>query len=225
MFIQNIFNLDKNLVTVLQSICDSHNKFECSLTFMLLMALFQVSQSQDSPLPPPAKTRWMDLERPAFHNNGITYPTEFEAGSWKCPLCSHITPRIRQHLTKHKALINDWERAETFCKEMAVSKQKEADIRRADNPKRKEVLRKADAKRAEDPRRKEVLRKADAKREPNRAEDLGRKEVLRKADKKREPARAQDPQRKETVREAKRRYAQTKLGKLAKHLAQEKYKE
>ena len=156
---------------------------------MLLTALFQVSQSQDSPLLPPAKTKRMDLEWPEFHNNGNSYPTEFEAGSWKCPLCSHITPRIRQHLSKHKALINDWERAETYCKAMAVLKRKEANIKGADNPKWKESKKKAEETRAGDPRRKEAMRKADAKR----AQDAGRKEVLRKADVKREPKRAGDP--------------------------------
>ena len=86
-------------------------------------------------------------------------------------------------------------------------------------------MKKADAKRepkrAENPGRKEVLKKADAKR----AENPGRKEVLRKADKKREPERAQDLQRKETMREARRKYAQTEFGKFAKHLAQERYRE
>ena len=120
--------------------------------------VFQVSQSRDDSLPPPAKTRRMDIDWPAFHNNGITYPTEFVAGSWKCPLCCKTAPRIRQHLSSHKDLIQDFECVETYWKEIAVLK-------------RKEVLKKADAKRAEDPKRKEGLRKADAKREPKRAED------------------------------------------------------
>merc|ERR1711954_453408 len=45
--------------------------------------------------------------------------------------------------------------------------------------------------------------------------------MVRKAGRKTDAKRAQDPQR----REAMRKYAQSKLGKLAKHLAQEKYKE
>merc|ERR1712020_714868 len=39
----------------------------------------------------------------------LNFPTEFENGWWKCPLCSETTPRIRQHLTKsHKGDIKDW---------------------------------------------------------------------------------------------------------------------
>ena len=104
----------------------------------------------------------MDLEWPAFHNNGITHPTQFVAGSWKCPLCCHTPPRIRQHLISHKDLIQDWENVETYCQ--AITKLK-----------RKEVHRKSDEKRSKDPGRKEVLRKAGAKHEPKRAEDPGRK--------------------------------------------------
>ena len=146
--------------------------------------LSQVSQSQDPSLPPPAKTRRVDLEWPAFHNSGITYPTEFVAGSWKCPLCCHTTPRIQHHLSSHKDIIENWESAEIFCKEMTTLK-------------RKETKRKADRKRepvrSKDPKRKEVLRKADSKREPQRAEKPERKEVLRKADRKRMPERAENP--------------------------------
>ena len=131
---------------------------------MLLTALSQVSQSQDSPLPPPANMRWMDTEWPAFHNNGITYPTEFVAGSWKCPLCCHTAPRMRQHLTSHKDLIQDFQFVETYCKEIAVLKRRELEKQRAQKPERREVLRKAgrktDAKRAEAPERKEVVREA-----------------------------------------------------------------
>ena len=170
------------------------------------MVLSQVSQSQDSPLPPPSKTRRIDLQWPAFHNNGITYPTEFVAGSWKCPICCRTAPRIRQHLTSHQDLVQDLEYVETYCKEIAVLKRKELDAKRAKNPGRKEVLKKADVKRepkrAENPERKEVLKKADAKREPKRAENPERKEVLKKADAKREPKRAENPGRKEVLRKA-----------------------
>ena len=48
----------------------------------------------------------------------LNFPTEFEDGSWKCPLCTHTTPRIRQHFTKsHKDDIKDWRAVETFCDE------------------------------------------------------------------------------------------------------------
>ena len=61
-------------------------------------------QIQESPLPPPAKkskTEW-----PEFHNNGVSYTTEFESNTWKCPLCSWVTGRIKQHLAaKHKDVI------------------------------------------------------------------------------------------------------------------------
>ena len=110
------------------------------------MVLSQVSQSQDSPLPPPSKTRRIDLQWPAFHNNGITYPTEFVAGSWKCPICCCTAPRIRQHLTSHQDLVQDLEYVETYCKEIAVLKRKELDAKRAKNPGRKEVLKKAGGK-------------------------------------------------------------------------------
>ena len=63
-----------------------------------------------------------DVVWPTFLN----FPTEFEDGVWKCPICSHSTPRIRQHLTKnHKDDIKDWSAVETFCDEMAVLKRKE----------------------------------------------------------------------------------------------------
>ena len=143
--------------------------------------VFQASQSRDDSHQPPAKMSRMDIEWPAFHNNGITYPTEFVAGSWKCPICCNTAPRIRQHLTSHQDLVQDLEYVETYCKEIAVLKRKELDAKRAKNRGRKEVKKKADAKRepkrAENPGRKEVLKKADAKR----AKNPGRKEVLKKA--------------------------------------------
>ena len=189
--------------------------------------MFQVSQSQESPLPSssPAKMRRLETVWPPFHNKGSTFPTEFDGGLWKCPLCSLRRQRIWQHLTTHKDLIDDWTAAKIYCKEVALLKERERDKKRTEDPKRKEVVRKADKKRepkrAEDPKRKEVIKKADKKREPKRADDPNRKEVKRKADEKR----ADDPKRKETMREAQRRYAQTLHGKWSKYLAQEKYRE
>ena len=120
---------------------------------------FQVSQSQGEPdllSPPPAKMSKVvvDIVWPAFHNNGTTYPTEFVAGKWKCPLCDYSTTWIGKHLAKHKSIIQDWDAAETYIKEMALLK------------------------------RKETLRKADQKREPKRAGDPKRKETVKKAQKK-----------------------------------------
>ena len=184
---------------------------------------------------------------PPFLYRGRTHPTEFEAGSWKCPICSKVTPKIRQHLTSHEDLTTDeMDDAETYCTEMAklkrIESKRKADVKRANDPKRKETLRKADVKRADDPKRREALRKdgkrADAKRagdpkrrealrkdgkkaDAKRADDPMRREALRKADVKR----ADDPHRKETMRKARRKYAQTQYGKFAKHLAQEKYLE
>ena len=191
---------------------------------------------------------------PVFHNNGAAFPAQFDAcsGHWKCPLCDDSTPRIRQHLEKkHKEKdITNWETADNFCKEMAIAKRKEtkrkadekrandlkrkevlrkagkvADGKRAEDPKRKEVLRRADEKRAEDPKRKEVLSKADKKREPERAKDPKRKVVLRKAGKvadgKRAEDRANDPKRKEFMK----KYAQTEFAKLSHLVAKEKYRE
>ena len=60
----------------------------------------------------------------------LGFPTEFKDGSWQCPFCSHSTPRIRQHLTKHKDNIKDWSAAESFCDAMAAMKRKEKLIRR-----------------------------------------------------------------------------------------------
>ena len=181
--------------------------------------LFQVSESQNSPLPTTA-TRRDEIEWPVLHNGDASYPAEFENGSWKCPFCCHATPKIRPHLkNKHEDLIKDWGCAEKFCTDMAAAKRKEqrqkADKKRAEDPKRKEVLKKAlkkaDKKRAEDPKRKEVLKKADKKREPERAKNPKRKEVLKKVDKKR----ADDPKRKEVLKKAGKKYAQTKDGKEA----------
>ena len=130
---------------------------------------------------------------PIFHNNGVAFPTQFDAdsGNWKCPFCDYSTPRIRQHLEKkHKDKdITNWESADNFCKEMVIAK-------------RKETKRRADEKRAYDPKRKQVLRKADQKREPERAVDPKRKVVLRKAGKVADGKRAEDPKRKVVLRRA-----------------------
>ena len=176
--------------------------------------MFKVPQSQESPLlsSSPAKKRKMETSWPAFHNNGNTYPTEFNAGVWKCPLCYKSTPRIRQHLAHHKDLIDNWTAAEVYCEEVTLLK-------------RREVDRERDRKRAKDPKRKEVKRKADRKQELRRAEDPKRKEVKRKVGRKVDEKRADEPKRKETMREAQRRYAQTLHGKWSKYLAQEKYRE
>ena len=155
--------------------------------------LFQVSESQDSPLPTTA-TRRDEIEWPVLHNGDASYPAEFENGSWKCPFCCHATPKIRPHLkNKHEDLIKDWGCAEKFCTDMAAAK-------------RKEQRQKADKKRAEDPKRKEVLKKADKKREPERAKNPKRKEVLKKARKKN----AQTKDGKEALKKAGKKYAQTK---------------
>ena len=61
-----------------------------------------------------------DIVWPKFHNFGNTYPTEFEGGAWKCPLCSQKAPRIRQHLATHKSLIEDWEHAEKYYNQVVV---------------------------------------------------------------------------------------------------------
>ena len=168
--------------------CFSHH----SDTFASLTFLFQISQSQESPLPPSssAKKRTAEIVWPIFHNNGVAFPTQFDAdsGNWKCPFCDYSTPRIRQHLEKkHKDKdITNWESADNFCKEMVIAK-------------RKETKRRADEKRAYDPKRKQVLRKADQKREPERAVDPKRKVVLRKAGKVADGKRAEDPKRKEVL--------------------------
>ena len=79
---------------------------------------------------------------PMFHNNGKNYPTQFEAGRWKCPICSDSALRIQQHLAKHLDLIQDWAGVQKYCKEIVVVKLKEKD-------------RKQELKRANDPRRRE----------------------------------------------------------------------
>ena len=86
--------------------------------------------------------RKLETVWPAFHNNGGSFPTEFEEGVWKCPLCSQCTPRIQQHLARHKDLIEDWAAAEVYCKEVAVVKRRDADRKRAEDPRRKEVMKK-----------------------------------------------------------------------------------
>ena len=174
-----------------------------------------LSSPQDSPLPPPAKrkssihpesptNKQSEILWPEFHIEGQTFPTTFEAGAWKCPLCSKCTPRIKQHLASaiHKAHVGNWAVIEDYCNKIAVLRRKETkrktDKKLADNPKRKESLRKADEKRADDPKRKESLRKADEQR----ADDPKRKESLRKAGKKADEQRADDPKRKDTLRKA-----------------------
>ena len=141
--------------------------------------MFQVSQSQESPLlsSSPAKMRKMETSWPTFHNKGSTFPTEFDGGRWKCPLCHKNTPKMRQHLATHKDIIDDWSAAEIYCKEVALLKERERDKKRAKDPMRKDVMSKAskkrEQKRAEDPKRKEVLKKAPM-----------RKDVMSKASKK-----------------------------------------
>ena len=156
--------------------------------------LFQISQSQEPPLPPAPKMRkgdpaenclptvttstipessnntetqsltnpdfrnnietqnlnkpdpGEDTAWPEFHNFDNTYPTDFEDGVWKCPLCSHKTPRIRQHLATHKSLIQDWGQAEKYCNRVAFLKRRELDRKRAQDPKRKESKQKAEKK-------------------------------------------------------------------------------
>ena len=190
--------------------------------------IFQVLHpSQDSPLPPPAKKKTSSQSEilwPEFHNRGQTFPTTFEAGKWRCPLCHKSTPRIRQHLSTHKALIDDWTFTENYCNEITVLKRKEvtrkSDQKRADDSKRKETLRKAgkkaDQKRADEPSRKETLKKADQKR----ADDPKRKEAKSRSDR----MLAADPKRKEMLRKADKKYAETRQGKIARLNAQERYR-
>ena len=199
-------------------------------------------QLQDLTKKNPKATDW-----PQFHNKGVSYSTEFdEYNTWKCPLCNHVTGRIRQHLLKHKDVLDDWDAIEQYCREMAQLKRREVvrkadakragkperkefkrkvmrkvDAKRADKPERKEVLRKVDAKRADKPERKEVLRKADAKREPKRADKPERKEMKRKADSKR----AGKPGRQEGVKKAKKKYSETFAAKVARIMANGRYQE
>ena len=176
------------------------------------------STSQDSPIPPPPK-RTSDIHPeystssksetlwPDFYNKGQTFSTTFEGGKWKCPICGKCTPRIQQHLATHKALLEDWDKSADYCRKIAALKIKES-------------KRKADEKRAGDPNRKESLRKADEKR----AGDPKRKEALRKAGKKADQKRAGDPKRKESLKKDNKTYAETRQGKIARLLAQEKYR-
>ena len=140
--------------------------------------------------------RKMETVWPTFHNNGNDFPTEFEAGHWKCPLCSHKTPRVRQHLATHKHLIDNWPAAEVYCEEVAVLKRREADRERAGESRRKEVMRKA-----------------------------GKRYAQTDGGKERERRYAQTDGGKESKRERMRKYAQTEFGKYAKQLAQERYME
>ena len=49
------------------------------------------------------------------------------------------TVRIKQHLATHKDCIQDWNRAEEYCQEVTMLKRREADRKRAKDPKRKET--------------------------------------------------------------------------------------
>ena len=162
--------------------------------------MFQTSESsQDSPLPPPAKRR--KTEWPEFLNNGVSYTTEFESNTWKCPLCSCITGRIKQHITaKHRDLIRDWEKVEQYCREVSLLKRKELDRQRAQDPNRKESKKKVDAKQAVKPERKEAKKKADAKR-------------------------AEKPERKEALKKARKKHSETVLAKFAKIVANGRYQD
>ena len=90
--------------------------------------LFQVSESQDSTLP--STSNRAEIKWPVLHNGDTSYPAEFENGTWRCPFCSYVTSRIRQHLDSHKGLIKDLESAEQFCKEMAAAKRKETKLKK-----------------------------------------------------------------------------------------------
>ena len=156
---------------------------------------FQVSQSQGEPdllSPPPAKMSKVvvDIVWPAFHNNGTTYPTEFVAGKWKCPLCDHSTTWIGKHLAKHKSIIQDWDAAQTYCKEMALLK-------------RKETYQKRESKRAGDSKRKETVKKAKKKYAGTEAGKEAQKKYAGT-----EPG-------KEAKQDAQKKYAQTECGKEA----------
>ena len=133
---------------------------------MTTIFLQVLSSPQDSPLPPPAKRKssihpesstnnQSEIFWPDFHIRGQTFPTTFEAGKWKCPLCSHCTPRIRQHLVAHEELSENLAVIEDYCDKIAVLRRKEiirkANEKRADNPQHKESKRKADEKRAANP--------------------------------------------------------------------------
>ena len=213
---------------------------------MVSTVLFQTSKSsQDSPLPPPAKMR--KIEWPGLHINGVSYSTEFDSNTWKCPLCCCITGRIKQHLTaKHKDLIQEWEEVEQYCREVSVLKRKELDrqraqdpnrkelkreiakkidAKRANKPERKEVKRKADAKRADQPERKEVKKKAGKKFDAKRAEKPERKVVKKRAGKKVDAKRADKPERKEVLKKARKKHSDTVLAKFAKIIANGRYQD
>ena len=102
--------------------------------------MFQTFESsQESPLPPPAKKR--KTEWPVLLINGVRHNTEFESDTWKCPLCSWVTGRMKQHLlAKHQDVIQDWRVVEQYCKEVSVLKRKKFDAKRAGKPERKEIL-------------------------------------------------------------------------------------
>ena len=106
----------------------------------------QVSQSSLLSSSPEKMRKQESVQWPAFHNNGTSYTTEFDAGRWQCPLCGKSTPRVRQHLATHKDLIGNWTAAESYCEEVTLAKRREADRKRAEAPKRKEVMKKAKRK-------------------------------------------------------------------------------
>ena len=163
----------------------------------------------------------VDIVWPAFHNNGTTYPTEFVAGKWKCPLCDYSTTWIGKHLAKHKSIIQDWNAAETYIKEMAMMKRNEtkrkADVKRASDPKRKETMKKAQKKYSQTEHGKEAAMGAKKKY----SQTASGKEVAKEAQKKY----TQTEPGKEASKEARRKYMQTKMGKYAKIIAQENYRE
>ena len=159
----------------------------------------------------------VDIVWPAFHNNGTTYPTEFVAGKWKCPLCDHSTTWIGEHLAKHKSIIQDWDAAQTYCKEMALLKRKET-LRKADQ--------KREPKRAGDSKRKETVKKAKKKYAGTESgKEAQKKYAQTEAGKKTQKKYAQTEPGKEASKEAMRKYMQTKMGKYAKIIAQENYRE
>ena len=102
----------------------------------------QVSQSPLLSTSPAKTSKLESVQWPAFHNNGSSYQTEFEAERWKCPLCAKSTPRVRQHLATHKDQIGDWTAAETYCEKVALLKRREAVRKYAKTDGRKETKRK-----------------------------------------------------------------------------------
>ena len=146
----------------------------------------------------------VQIDWPMLSDGGKVLPTEFKEGSWRCPFCSKWTVRIKQHLKTHSKEIQVWEDVEKFCSEVAKTKRQILELKRAQDPKRKQTLMKADEKRAQAPKRKQTLMKADEKRAQNpkrQREDPKRRQTLIESDKKRaqEPKRqSEDPKRRQT---------------------------